>query len=458
MNEATTILIVDDEPAGRETLAALLRPQLYHLRLAASGQEALAYARAEPPDLVLLDVMMPGMDGFEVCRQLRADPHLAEVPILMVTALDDRESRLSGLEAGADDFISKPFDRMELRTRIRVITRLNRYRRLLVERERFAHVFGLAPDGLLIVDAEGAILLANPAAVELVQAREPATLIGRAFAELVTPGHYAACVERLGAQGGGPVRLETILVTDAGQRLPTELTVSLMEWHGGPAAQISLRDISDRKRIQLLEEESRQLAFELHDGLAQVVTSVHLHLQAFAGHYRPRSPRARSELEQSLELARSAVSEVRRVIAGLRPTVLDDFGLAIALELHVASLRSEGWEVTYCDGLGEERLPPALETVLFRIAIEALTNVRKHARSTRVDLSLGRGEQSVRLTVQDWGQGFVTAELREYRGPGEGIGLRGIRERVALLGGECQILSAPGEGTTIVVEVPLPHA
>jgi signal transduction histidine kinase len=134
MNAEPRILIVDDEQVGRESLHVSLAAQGYDLAFAAGGVEALATAAELVPDLVLLDVMMPGMDGFEVCRRLRADPHLAEVPILLITALDDRESRLHGIEAGADDFISKPFDRAELRARVRTITRLNRYRRLLVER------------------------------------------------------------------------------------------------------------------------------------------------------------------------------------------------------------------------------------------------------------------------------------------------------------------------------------
>ncbi|HEU5097574.1 MAG TPA: response regulator [Roseiflexaceae bacterium] len=128
MSQPTTILIVDDEPIGRETLAALLHAQGYNLAFAAGGAEALAQAATLQPDLILLDVMMPEIDGFEVCRRLRADPAVAEVPIVLVTALDDRGARLEGIEAGADDFVTKPFDRTELRARIRAITRLNRYR------------------------------------------------------------------------------------------------------------------------------------------------------------------------------------------------------------------------------------------------------------------------------------------------------------------------------------------
>src|SRR5512147_3079242 len=118
MSTLPILLIVDDTLAGRETLRALLGSSHYQLEFASNGPEALAAAARLIPDLILLDVMMPGMDGFEVCRRLRTDHNLAEVPIIMVTALDDRESRLQGLDAGADDFISKPFDRAELRARV----------------------------------------------------------------------------------------------------------------------------------------------------------------------------------------------------------------------------------------------------------------------------------------------------------------------------------------------------
>ena len=90
---------------------------------------------------------MPGMNGFEVCQRLRADSLLAEIPVIMITALDDRESRLRGIEAGTDDFISKPFDPIELQARVRTITRLNRYRLLHNQRARFEWVVEQADDG-----------------------------------------------------------------------------------------------------------------------------------------------------------------------------------------------------------------------------------------------------------------------------------------------------------------------
>ncbi len=129
------ILIVDDEPSARDTMEALLLKEEYQLEFAKDGYEGLKIAETMQPDLILLDVMMPGMNGYEVCRRIRATPTLAEVPIIMVTALDDRSSLLLGIEAGADDFLSKPIDRQELRLRVRTIIRLNRYRTLIKQRE-----------------------------------------------------------------------------------------------------------------------------------------------------------------------------------------------------------------------------------------------------------------------------------------------------------------------------------
>ena len=129
-----SVLIVDDDSYSRESAEALLMKEGYNLIFAKDGFEAIELTKIHEPDLILLDIMMPQMDGFEVCRKIREDKDLSEIPIILVTALDDKDSKIAGLEAGADDFISKPYDRLELRTRVKTITRLNRYRILLDER------------------------------------------------------------------------------------------------------------------------------------------------------------------------------------------------------------------------------------------------------------------------------------------------------------------------------------
>lgn len=136
MQPEHTILIVDDDAIGREVLEDLLAHPTYAIVSAANGYDALKQAAQQHLDLILLDVMMPGMDGFETCRRLRDNPQTALVPVIMITALDDRESRLRGIDAGADEFLTKPYDSFELRARVRTTLRINRYRTLLEERQR----------------------------------------------------------------------------------------------------------------------------------------------------------------------------------------------------------------------------------------------------------------------------------------------------------------------------------
>jgi putative two-component system response regulator len=138
--EKAVILIADDNIIVQEMLGELLTSseQPYEIIFAENGEDAIEKATTLLPDLVLLDVMMPKMNGYEVCERLRNHDKLAEVPILMVTALDDRESRVRGLNAGADDFISKPVYGEELLARVNTIVRLNRYRGLRDERAKLS--------------------------------------------------------------------------------------------------------------------------------------------------------------------------------------------------------------------------------------------------------------------------------------------------------------------------------
>lgn len=135
MKTLPKILIVDDNRASQIALSGVLMEDQYELHFASDGPEALMKTAGLMPDLVLLDQMMPGMSGMEVCEAIRANPPLSEIPVVFVTALDDRQTRLAAFKAGADDVLAKPIDRLEMRMRVRNITRLNRYRNLVESRE-----------------------------------------------------------------------------------------------------------------------------------------------------------------------------------------------------------------------------------------------------------------------------------------------------------------------------------
>jgi putative two-component system response regulator len=118
-SDTATILVVDDDSSNVDLLRIYLEADGYQVMTAYRGEEALEKAFARQPDLVLLDVLMPGPDGFEVCRCLKADPRTQFVPVVIITALREPKDKTSGLEAGADDFLTKPFDRVELLARVR---------------------------------------------------------------------------------------------------------------------------------------------------------------------------------------------------------------------------------------------------------------------------------------------------------------------------------------------------
>ena len=174
------------------------------------------------------------------------------------------------------------------------------------------------------------------------------------------------------------------------------------------------------KLITAQEEERRRVAYDVHDGLAQVAVAAHQRLQAFAGRHTPATQRARQDLDRILELVRATVSDARRIIANLRPTTLDDLGLAATLLLQVDHLRENGYQVEYYENLGDQRLPVSVEIALFRSAQEALTNMRKHAHTRHVRIRLVCIGNEARLEVQDYGRGFDPDRASAGTGPAKG--------------------------------------
>lgn len=156
---AATILVVDDSQPNVKLLRLILTAVGYRVIGAYSGPEALKMLHRERPDAMLLDVRMPGMSGYEVCRQVREDPEFADLPVIMVTALSMAEQRIAGIEAGATDFISKPFNKKELLARVR------------------ASLMTAKHDGI-VPQLPGAIVIADPAWKTLALSPSAAILLG----------------------------------------------------------------------------------------------------------------------------------------------------------------------------------------------------------------------------------------------------------------------------------------
>jgi diguanylate cyclase (GGDEF)-like protein/PAS domain S-box-containing protein len=262
-----TILIVDDEPQNRKLLEALLLPEGYLTKCAGSGEEALAMAAAEAPDLILLDIMMPGMDGYQVAKILKAQPATANVPIIMVTAHIDRSSRLAGLDSGAEEFLSKPVDRAELWLRVRNLLRLKSYNNFLVNHSalleqqvaeraaellRFRSAMDATADGILLISRAGMrIVESNATASSLLgYTRAELLRIGPDSIEEADADDLAAQYDALMAGHGANVFVETTLRRADGAGLLVEMHRQVQQFGEDWIIVTVFRDITERKNAE----------------------------------------------------------------------------------------------------------------------------------------------------------------------------------------------------------------
>ncbi len=203
-----------------------------------------------------------------------------------------------------------------------------------------------------------------------------------------------------------------------------------------------------RRLLDLQERERQLVAYEIHDGMVQEMTAALMHLDAF--HHHAGYQGSDDDFDRGRRLLRMAVDEARRLISGLRPPVLDELGIVAAIEYLINEARPEIPDIEFEHATTFERLAPPLESAVFRIVQEALSNVRKHSRSRTARIELTEQDQRLKVEVRDWGRGFDPDKVS-----GERFGLQGIRQRARLLGSTAEIDSRPGGGTVIRVELPL---
>ena len=332
---------------------------------------------------------------------------------------------------------------------------------LQASEEKWRSLVENAPDTITVVDPEGKILFMNRDWPGVTSERS----LGDNLVSLAPLDRRDAVRTTLQevARFGLPLRFELTLAGADGQLIWYGSRVGPIRNADGITALIIITtDISFRKRqdaalhqeqellrklLDLHERERQLFAYEIHDGMAQEMTGALMHLQAFE--HIAADSLGSSDFERGLSLLRQAVEEARQLISGLRPPVLDEMGIVAAIEYLIHEIQPDVPNIQFVHRTKFVRLAPPLESAMFRIVQEALSNIRAHSGSNRAKIELFELGQQLRLIVRDWGHGFDPANVTEGR-----FGLQGIRQRGRLLGATVVIESHPGKGRSVVVDFP----
>ncbi len=509
------VLVADDNQDMRDYLTRLLSDR-FEVMAVTDGVEAMRAARTIIPDLIVSDVMMPRMDGMELIRAIREDAKLAQVPIILLSARAGEESRIEGMDRGADDYLVKPFSSRELVARVEAHVKMHQMRiqgrhdqALLAS--QFRALIDRAPIGIHLVDSQFRIRHVNPVAVPMFGAI--ADLVGRKFDEVVHqiwPAEYAdeitAAFRHTLATG------ETYLAPERAEPRKDRETTEYYEWRvdrivlpeGGfgvvcyfsdisahvkaradlAASEERFRELAERlnaevsQRTAELEQrnaelvtqsriiedvsarltevqdaERRRVARELHDSAGQTLAAISIGVSS--ARRFANDPKVLAELKMVDESVKQLTKEIRTTSYLLHPPLLDELGIEGALRTYVEGLAQRGDLVITLDVSPDmERLPHAVELTAFRVVQECLTNVHRHSGSKTAEIRVTRKPSELVVEVRDRGRGISPDRLAEINAGGTSVGMMGIRERVKHLKGDMKIESSSA-GTVVTVVLPV---
>ncbi|MBD1871355.1 response regulator [Leptolyngbya sp. FACHB-671] len=349
------LLIVDDTLDNLRFLSTLLLEQGYEVRSVTNGSTALMGASAQPPDLVLLDIYMPGMDGYEVCQHLKNNPSTQEIPIIFISALNETLDKVRAFSLGAVDYVTKPFQVEEVLARIE-----------------------------------------NQLTLRRLQTQLQAQNI---------------CLQQ----------------TEANLRRSLEHEQTLNQ---------------RIKEMATLEERNR-IARDIHDSLGHALVALNIQMETALTLWQEAPDRAYTFLKEAKQLGSEALKAVRQSVSDMRSDPLK----GQLLEAAIATLTQEFHRTTgilpECRINLSHPLSIQINTAVYRIVQEGLTNICKHAEATAVQIQIHTNASGLSLSLQDNGKGFRVRENRT------GFGLQGMRERTVALGGHLEIISELNRGCHI---------
>jgi PAS domain S-box-containing protein len=517
--EKINILMVDDQPAKLLSYEVMLGELGENLIQATSGKEALEHLLKTDVAVVLMDVSMPELDGFELATMIRQHPRFQKTAIIFISAVHLTDlDRLKGYKHGAVDYISVPVIPELLRAKVNIFAELHRKTRQLealnqeLERrvaerteeleskalallalnrelanknQELDAIVRTAPDIIFSKRPDGARDYISDRFFEFTGA-DPGKAIGLGWWDYVHPEDRQQSFQRWTESDHSGSNYEAeyrIRGKDGEYRWFRSRAVpirddegNVVKWYGtcsdihdSKLLEQSIRDSATelekmvdertaalrRLSVRLMtmqDEERRRIARDLHDGLGQELAVAKMVLDKTAQR-KPMGAEAQSSIEAS-EIIDRAIQQVRSLSHLLHPPLLDEVGLISALRWYLEGLTERSGIETYLDVQPSNfpRLASDVETAIFRIVQEALTNVFRHAEARNVWIGLAQREDATVITVRDDGKG-IEQRVAELQPDSVGIGVGGMKQRAKEFGGELRLINM-NPGTMVELVVP----
>lgn len=499
------ILAIDDSEINLGLLYQICNmhyPEFTFLK-AASGKEGIDIAIKEQPEIILLDIIMPEMNGYEVCEYLKNNEETNNIPIIMISALGhNSEERTKGLDSGADAFISKPFDRNELRAQINVALRIKRVedllrkqnqsleltikdqtQRYLHNEERFLQISAHAMEFYWEIDSNGMFTYVSPTIENILNVKPENIIFEKNYIDFFQLNQSKSSKSGIEESFNTQTRFKNKEVAiNKNHNSKIWLLASGFpvynnsnEFHGfrGVCYDITERKIAEialKKNVQQIkkyqkklkklnneltlaeERERRRIAENLHDSLGQTLSLAYMQLSSITD--MDFTENVKRVINQTSELLNKAISESRNLTYDLSPPILYELGLMATFKWKLDQVQEKYGISTILSGEKEKiEIQKEFNIFLYRIVSELITNVIKHAKASLIELSVQKGKKYYYITVKDDGVGLKQKFDKKNLSKG-GFGLLSIAERLDTIKGQFKLESNDGEGTTATVAIP----
>lgn len=480
------VLIVDDVDENLQVIGNIIGEKNIIISLAKSGKQALKIAQKKLPDLILLDINMPEMDGYETCEILKSKEQTKDIPVIFLSALNEKEDIVKGFKYGGVDYITKPFNKAELLSRVfthinlkkskDIITQQNKelekYKnhlevlvkektaKLIKSEKKFRNIFETSNDAIFITDLEGNYIEANKIKADLSgmsieellnsdfkkEHRENTdSSIEEYFKAVIKKGHKVFTGECTNKKG------ENINVEINGKLIIHEDKKAILHI----SRNITERKIMERKLLMATVEtennERKRFAKEIHDGLGAILSTVKLYISIIINGNQPQSS-IEDMYNEMTKLVDNAIKSAKEIAVNIRPKDLTKLGLKITLENFIERINKIN---TVCINFDTTefniKIKEDIEIVLFRIISELINNSLKYAEAKNVNIKLHNTDKDFILKYSDDGKGFDVDKIMNSNRPG--IGLNNIISRAEIIGGKAILKSNLNNGMQAEVKI-----